>query len=89
MRVANRAFLAAHECVGMRTVLAAFFLYFVGMLFVVVGYVIYFNQKESRGMSMVIVGFLMLIPGTYGVTIVYGSMRGWQGYDRNSIEGGR
>lgn len=76
-----------YEFVGAKTVAAAFFLFFCGVIFVVVGNVIYFHSEENRGMSMIIVGALMLVPGTYGMVLVYGSMRGWRGYDRNSIDG--
>ena len=110
-----------YQFVGIKTVLAALFLFFCGLMFFIAGNVIYWHSEEARGMSMIIVGsrfgceryvhipsiFLytlytliyplgmsmiivgavMLIPGTYGMMVVYGSFRGWRGYDRESIDG--
>ena len=39
----------------------------------------------SIGLSMVVLGALMFVPGSYGSWIIYGTYRGWSGYSYNQI----
>lgn len=42
-------------------------------------------QAGDRGLSMVVLGSLMFIPGSYASFILYGSWRGWHGYEYSMI----
>ena len=44
-----------------------------------------FAQAGDRGLSMIVLGSLMFIPGSYASLVLYGSWRGWHGYEYSMI----
>jgi len=63
--------------VGYRTYFAAFMLFFGGLALVIYGAIEYWDNSEPRGLDMFIVGLIMMLPGTYGMSIVVGHLKGW------------
>jgi hypothetical protein len=72
-----------------KTTMCAIVLLLFGTIFLVFGMVIFFeslwNDSRDRGISLMAVGSIMFIPGSYASVIVYGSYMGWSGYDYNQI----
>jgi hypothetical protein len=70
-------------------VLAAAFLFAAGSV------MIYYGQLElrfgehaewfDRAVSMLAVGSLAFVPGSYAVVNLYGTWRGWEGYSYDAI----
>ena len=62
-----------------------------GTVFLVLGISEYFSAffkvggDTSVGLSMIILGAIMFIPGSYGSFIIYGTYRGWHGYSYSQI----
>jgi|LakWasMet20_HOW5_FD_contig_21_593059_length_228_multi_3_in_0_out_0_1 hypothetical protein len=52
---------------------------------VVTGAVYYWNSGFKDGMSIFIVGLIMLLPGSYGMTIVIGYCLRWPGYEADRL----
>jgi hypothetical protein len=74
-----------------RTTLWVLALMIFGTVFLVLGISEYFSAffkvggDSSVGLSMIILGAIMFIPGSYGCFIIYGTYRGWHGYSYNQI----
>eukprot|EP01039_Chlorochromonas_danica_P000804 gene804-873_t len=72
-----------------RTTIAGVVLFLGGIIFLAVGLSIMFSSTRShgkdRGTLLVILGSVMFLPGSYASVIIYGSFKGWPGYDYSLI----
>ena len=75
--------------VGIRTVLASITLFIIGSFMIYYGQVdLRFGTESNsrdRGLSMIIVGSLAFLPGSYAVIALFGAWRRWPGYSFESI----
>ena len=75
--------------VGIRTVLASITLFTIGSFMIYYGQVdLRFGTESNsrdRGLSMIIVGSLAFLPGSYAVIALFGAWRRWPGYSFESI----
>lgn len=63
------------EVVGIKTKIASHVMFIVGLLMLVFGISAFFMRGSERfmdGTGFVIVGVLLLLPGAYGIFVVYG-----------------
>mmetsp|Transcript_26025 Transcript_26025/g.24871 ORF Transcript_26025/g.24871 Transcript_26025/m.24871 type:complete len:149 (-) Transcript_26025:120-566(-) len=74
---------------GFRTIAAAVLLFFGGIILVISGTVVYSDTSQlvskGQGLDMLVIGAIMLLPGSYGVINLYGSWRRWNGYTYDSM----
>ena len=74
-----------------RTTLWVLALLVFGSVFLILGVSEYMTSifqmggDTSVGLSMIVLGALMFVPGSYGSFIIYGTYRGWTGYSYNQI----
>lgn len=74
-----------------RTTLWVLALLIFGTVFLVLGISEYFSSffkvggDSSVGLSMIVLGAFMFIPGSYGTFIIYGTYSGWRGYSYDQI----
>ena len=71
-----------------KTTLCALFMLIGGTIFLITGTVIFLSESRKigdRGFSMILLGSLMFIPGSYASAVLYGAYRGWDGYDYSQI----
>jgi hypothetical protein len=56
---------------------------------VITGAVVYSNKSNvmdsSEGFVLLIIGAIMLLPGSYGVISLYGAYKKWRGYTYDSM----
>jgi len=43
------------------------------------------DKENSAGLSMIGLGALMCIPGSYGAVVLFGSWRRWEGYSYDQL----
>eukprot|EP01035_Chromulina_nebulosa_P020703 gene20703-26840_t len=71
-----------------KTTLAAIIMLLVGSIFLSLGLIFLFvshlNQR-SKSFAFIILGGLMFTPGSYACFIIYGSWKGWPGFDYSLI----
>ena len=79
----------AMSSVGIRTVLASITLFTIGSCMIYFGQVdLRFGTESNsrdRGLSMIIVGSLAFLPGSYAVIALFGAWRRWPGYSFETI----
>lgn len=84
----NRAPLVARTP-PIKTTLVAIFLFIGGTFFICFGLSVLFSNVlthgKDRGAYLIVLGGVMFIPGSYAVTIIYGSWSGWRGYDYSQL----
>ena len=71
-----------------RTTFAAIIMLVLGTVFLSIGLSIYLGSTLSaadRGLSLIVLGSIMFIPGSYASMIIFGTWRGWHGYDYSQI----
>lgn len=72
-----------------KTTMAAICMFVSGIIFLCCGLYIFYNRNKSKGgdqgISMMVLGGMMLIPGSYATCIIYGTYQGWNGYDYSQI----
>ena len=68
-----------------RTILAAVFLFTAGTLLLVFGAKELTYYDAARGRSMIILGSLCFIPGSYATYTLYGAYKKWPGYKWSQI----
>ena len=84
----RRVPLAQERNLPPKTTLCAGFMLIVGTVFLITGTAIFLSENRKvgdRGFSMILLGGLMFIPGSYASTVLYGAYRGWDGYDYSQI----
>lgn len=84
----RRAPLGLERNLPPRTTLCALFMLVGGTVFLITGLSIFLSQDKKigdRGFSMILLGGLMFIPGSYASVVLYGAYRGWDGYDYSQI----
>ncbi|GLD95671.1 hypothetical protein PINS_up019536 [Pythium insidiosum] len=67
-----------------RTGIAALSLFTLGSILIYVS-TLFGLDDESRGLSFFILGLIAFIPGSYATVQLYGSYKGWKGYDYSQI----
>lgn len=73
-----------------KTTIAAVLLLVGGIFFVSLGLSILYTNllssgRKDRGLALIILGSLMLLPGSYASFIIYASWRRWPGYDYSQL----
>mmetsp|Transcript_10080 Transcript_10080/g.15554 ORF Transcript_10080/g.15554 Transcript_10080/m.15554 type:complete len:105 (+) Transcript_10080:116-430(+) len=73
-----------------KTTIAAVLLLCTGIILFTFGAVITwgkFAQKKERerGLAMLVIGAITLLPGSYATVMLYGAFVGWPGYDYSAI----
>eukprot|EP01040_Poterioochromonas_malhamensis_P002915 gene2915-3100_t len=73
-----------------KTTIAAVLLLVGGIVFVSLGLSILYTNllssgRKDRGLALIILGSLMLLPGSYASFIIYASWRRWPGYDYSQL----
>ena len=67
-----------------RTTLAALLMLILGTAFLISGAVIFWTGSRGdndRGFTLMILGGVMFLPGSYASFILFGAWLGWRGYD--------
>nr|CCA18542.1 conserved hypothetical protein [Albugo laibachii Nc14] len=67
-----------------RTGLAAAALFTIGSVLIYVSTLIGLDEKR-RGLSILMLGLIAFIPGSYATFQLYGSFRGWKGYQYDQV----
>ena len=63
-------------------VVAAFLLFFGGIALLTTGCSsLLSTTKEQQGLDILITGAVMIIPGSYGMVLILGTMLNWRGYE--------
>jgi len=68
-----------------RSIFSSIFLFLGGLLLAILGGVYYWNYSLEGAMALFVVGILMLLPGSYGMTLLVGYCRGWPGYEADRL----
>lgn len=69
-----------------KTTFAAILMLIGGIVFLISGLVVFFgNNKNDRGIPILAIGGILFIPGSYASYVLYGSWRGWQGFEYSQI----
>eukprot|EP01039_Chlorochromonas_danica_P008892 gene8892-9811_t len=74
--------------IGLKTLIAAILFVVVGLGLFITGLVIYATSTKTsthNGMEMLITGAVLLLPGCYAATIIYGYCKQWRGYDLDQL----
>lgn len=68
--------------IGLRTMVTVTFLMLAGTVLLLSGLVFFFTDqnKDHRGLGMLVVAGICLVPGTFGLISWVGASRGWEGY---------
>jgi len=63
-----------------------------GTIFLVCGLYVYLSgsavksyEGKDRGLSMLVLGGLLLCPGSYATFVLFGAWRGWDNFDYSMI----
>lgn len=67
-----------------KTITAAVLLFLVGSLMLYYG-VQALSTDKDRAISMLVIGTLTFLPGSYASWIIFGSCMGWRGYDMTEL----
>ena len=68
-----------------KTTLCASLLFILGLIFLILGFSYFFSSSQDKGLPLLILGSIMFIPGSYASYIIYGTWRGWPGFDFSQI----
>mmetsp|Transcript_26996 Transcript_26996/g.37225 ORF Transcript_26996/g.37225 Transcript_26996/m.37225 type:complete len:138 (-) Transcript_26996:166-579(-) len=68
-----------------KSLLCAVVFLFGGLALFVTGAVFFWTSSDNNGLDLLILGSIMLLPGSYGIVIIYGALNGWRGYDAEMI----
>jgi len=75
---------------GIRTLLTSILLFFGGLIIFCCGAAFYWETsgdetKKTQGFDLLLAGSVMLVPGTWSMTLIYGAWRGWRGYQYSDV----
>ena len=77
------------EKIGMKTFIAALVMFISGIVMFIVGSVYYWSstgkEKHGQGKDILIVSGILLVPGIYGVVIIFGTYMEWPGYSYRQL----
>ena len=69
-----------------KTTLAAIIFFVFGFSFLISGIVIYFTStKSEKGITFILLGGLMFLPGSYASYILLGTFLGWEDFSYSQI----
>lgn len=75
--------------IGFRTMATVSFLMLAGSILLLSGLVFFFSAQsgsnDNKGLGMLVVAGILLLPGGYGLVNWYGSARGWHGYSYSNF----
>lgn len=56
------------------------YLIFLLQILLILGFDLYNRRGHGDGLEMIILGFILLLPGSYASSLIVGSYLGWEGY---------
>ena len=68
-----------------KTLVAAALMLIAGLNLLIVGTVLGWYKDRERGMTLMVLGALLFIPGSYTSTLLFGAYRNWPGYSYESV----
>ena len=66
-----------------RILIALFILLIIGAILFLTGLALFLSKR--KGIDVLIVGCIMLLPGVYATQILIGTYLGWRGYDYGTL----
>ena len=77
------------EKIGTRTLLVTLIMCITGLILFITGAVIFWgsngHEKHNQGKDILVVSAILLLPGTYGAIVLFGTWRKWPGYSYRLI----
>jgi hypothetical protein len=75
------------KAINFRTVFMALIFFLGGIVLTITGAIIHWTHTDANkhGLDIFVVGCIMLLPGSYACSLLYGMYKDWKGYSSDNL----